>query len=108
MSCPSRGVGKYGLRRCIDKTTRMLHKKRAKKDQIQHKHNEDQQNKITRKQKWGVKQLYGNFKRQTRELSHKKTWVWLEMENLKRETESLLIATQNNVKRTNSVKAKTD
>ena len=38
------------------------------------------------------KQLYGYFKRQTSE----KTWIWLRKGNLKRETESLLIAAQNN------------
>ena len=31
--------------------------------------------KITRKQKWGEKQLYGHFKRQTRNISHEKMWV---------------------------------
>ena len=41
--------------------------------------------KITRKQKWEEKQLYGYFKRQTSEISHEKTWTWLRKENLKRE-----------------------
>ena len=31
--------------------------------------------KITRKQKWGEKQLYGHFKRQTNEISDEKTWT---------------------------------
>ena len=31
--------------------------------------------KITRKPKWKEKQLYGHFKRQTTEISHKKTWT---------------------------------
>ena len=52
---------------------------------------------ITRKQKWEEKQLYGHFKRQTREISYEK-----------RETESLLIAAQNNSLRTNDVKVKVD
>ena len=59
----------------------------------QHKH---LQNKITRKQKWGEKQQYGYFKRQTSEITHNKTWIWLRKGDLKRETESLLIVAQNN------------
>ena len=37
--------------------------------------------------------------------SHEKTWTWLKKGNLKKETESLLIATQNNAIRTNHIKA---
>ena len=47
---------------------------------------------ITRKQKWEEKQLYGRLKRQTIDISHKKTWTWLRKGNLKRERESLRIA----------------
>ena len=50
---------------------------------------------ITRKQKWEGKQLYGRFKRLIK-ISHDKTWTWLRKVNFKRETESLLIAAQNN------------
>ena len=64
--------------------------------------------KITRKQKWEEKQLYGYFKRQTTEIFHEKTWTLLRNRNLKQETESLLKATQNNAIRTNFVKAKID
>ena len=44
------------------------------------------------------KQLYGHFKRQAK--SHYKTWTWLRKRNLKKETESVLIAAQNNAIRT--------
>ena len=47
---------------------------------------------ITRKQKWEGKQIYGRFKRLRNNISHDKTWAWLTKGNLKRETESLLIA----------------
>ena len=47
---------------------------------------------ISRKQKWERKQLYGRFKRLINNISHDKTWTWLRKGNLKRETESLLIA----------------
>ena len=63
---------------------------------------------IKRKQKWEEKQLYGYFKWQTSKISHEKTWTWLRKGNLKRETESLLIAAQNDVIRTNYVKVKKD
>ena len=59
---------------------------------------------ITRKQKWEVKQLYGRFKR----IINNKTWTWLRKGNFKRETESLLMAAQNNAIRTNHIKARID
>ena len=54
------------------------------------------------------KQLCGRFKRLINNISHEKTWTWLKKGNLKRETESLLIAAQNNAIRTNHVKARID
>ena len=51
---------------------------------------------INRKQKWEEKQLDGRFnKRQD-------NWMWLRKGNLTRETESHLIAAQNNAIRTKS------
>ena len=44
-------------------------------------------------------------KRQTSYISHENTWTWLKKGNLKREIESLLIATQNNVIKINYIKA---
>ena len=63
---------------------------------------------ITRKQKWEEKQLYRHFKWQTSDISQEKTWMWLRKGNLKRETESLLIASQNNTIRTNYINARID
>ena len=65
----------------------------------------DNRMKITRKQKWEGKQLYERFKRLINHISHNKTWIWLRKGNFKRETESLLIAAQNNAIRTNQIKA---
>ena len=48
----------------------------------------------TRIQKWEEKQVYGRFKRLINNISHQKTWTWRKKENLKRETESLLVAAQ--------------
>ena len=62
----------------------------------------------TRIQKWEGKQLYGRFKRLINNISHQKTWTWLRKGNLKRETESLLIAAQDNAIRTNHIKARID
>ena len=50
---------------------------------------------------WEEKQLYGYFKQQTDEITHKIALTWLRKENLKRKTELLLIATQNNAISTN-------
>ena len=62
---------------------------------------------ITGKQKWEEKQLYGRFKRLIN-ISHQKTWTWLRKGIFKRETESLLIAAQDNAIRTNHIKARRD
>ena len=62
----------------------------------------------TRKQKWEGKQIYGRFKRLINNISHQKTWTWLRKGNLKRETESLLIAAQDNAIKTNHIKARID
>ena len=48
------------------------------------------------------------FKRLLNNISHEKTWTWLRKGNFKRETESLLIAAQNNAIRTNHIKARID
>ena len=63
---------------------------------------------ITRKQKWEEKQLYGRFKQLTSNISHEKIWTWLRKGHLKREIESLLIATQNNTIKTNHIKVRID
>ena len=63
---------------------------------------------VTRKQKSEEKQLCGCFKRLTSNTSNRKTGTWLGMGNLKKDTESLLIAAQNNAIRTNDIKARVD
>ena len=56
-----------------------------------------------RKQKWEEKQLYGYFNGQTREITYKNRWTWQRTGIHKRETEFLLIASQNNVIMTSCV-----
>ena len=63
---------------------------------------------INWKQKWEEKQLYRRFKWLINNISHEKTWTWLREGNFKRETESLLIAAQNNAIRINPIKARID
>ena len=63
---------------------------------------------ISRKQKREEKQVYGCFKGLISNISHEKTWTWLRKGNLKRETESLLIAAQNNTIKTNHIKTRID
>ena len=58
----------------------------------------------TRKQKWKKKL----FKQLINTISHEKTWIWLRKGSLKRETESLLIAAQDNTIGTNHIKARID
>ena len=62
----------------------------------------------TRKQKWEGKQFHGRFKRLINNISDDTTWTWLRKGNFKSETESLLMAAQNNAIRTNHIKARMD
>ena len=55
-----------------------------------------------------IKQLYGRFKGLINNISHDKTRTWRRKGNFKRQTESLLIAAQNNAVRTNHIKARID
>ena len=60
------------------------------------------------KPKWEENQLYVRFKRLINNISYEKTCIWLRKGNFKRQTESLLIAAQNNAIRTNHIKARID
>ena len=92
------------------KTTEEFIEKQGKRLIIVTRKNTDKtkikRKKIT-KHKW-EEQLYGHFKQQTSEISLEKTWTWWRKGNINRETESLLIAAQNNAMRTNYIKARVD
>ena len=55
---------------------------------------------------WEKKVLCGQYLRHTKEVRSDQCWAWLQNANLKRETESLIVAAQNQSIRINLVKAK--
>ena len=55
---------------------------------------------------WEKKILHGLYLRQTKEVRSDQCWGWLQNRDLKRETESLMVAVQNQSIRANLVKAK--
>ena len=57
---------------------------------------------------WEEKVLHGQYLRQTKEVRSDQCWAWLQNGDLKRETESLIVAAQNQSIRTNLVKARID
>ena len=57
---------------------------------------------------WEEKVLHGQYLRQTKEVRSDQCWAWLQNGDLKRETESVIVAAQNQSIRTNLVKAKID
>ena len=59
-----------------------------------------------RKNSWMEKELHGQYLRQTDEVASVERWLWLRDANLKRETESLILAAQEQAIRTNLIKAK--
>ena len=54
------------------------------------------------------KALHGQYLRQTKEVRREQSWVWLQNGDLKMETESLIVAAQNQSIRTNLVQVKID
>ena len=63
---------------------------------------------ITKKQKWEEKQLYGRFKRLINNISRENMDRAKKRKLFKRETETFLIAGQNNTIRTNHIKVRID
>ena len=57
---------------------------------------------------WEKKVLHGQYLRQTKEVRSDQCWAWLHNGDLKRETESLIVAAQNQSIRTNLVKTRID
>ena len=47
-----------------------------------------------RKESWKEKTLHGQFLRQTDDIASEDRWLWLKQGNVKRETESLIFAAQ--------------
>ena len=61
-----------------------------------------------RLQDWEGKVLHGQYLRETKEVKSDQCWAWLQNGNLKRETESPIVAAQNQSIRTNLIKARID
>ena len=61
-----------------------------------------------RLQDWEEKVLHDQYLRQTKEVRSDQCWAWLQNGDLKRETESLIVAAQNRGRKTNLVKARID
>ena len=57
---------------------------------------------------WEQKVLHGQYLRQTKEVKSDQCWTWLQNGDLKRETESITVAAQNQSIRTHLVKTKID
>ena len=65
-------------------------------------------NKEKRLEDWEKKVLHSQHLKQTKEVRSDKCWAWLQNGDLKRETESLIVAAQNQSIRSNPVKARID
>ena len=65
-------------------------------------------NKKKRLEDWEEKVLHGQYLRYAKEVRSDQCWAWLQNRDLKRETESLIVTTQNQSIRINLLKAKID
>ena len=63
---------------------------------------------MERNSEWKEKALHGQHLRQTENIASRDSWIWLTKGNLKKETEGLLMAAQDQALRTNLIKAKID
>lgn len=54
---------------------------------------------------WSEKELHGQYIRQTTDVASCESWNWLKVGDLKKETESLVMAGQDQALRTNVIKA---
>ena len=61
-----------------------------------------------RMSEWKEKPLHGQYLRETEDVKSIDTWLWLREGKLKKQTESLLTAAQDQALRTNIIKAKID
>ena len=75
---------------------------------IESKNDFKKRKKHERQNNWKAKTLHGQFIRQTENLADEQQWMWLKDGTLKRETETLIMAAQEQAIRTNLIKAKID
>ena len=61
-----------------------------------------------RKEEWENKQMQGQYLRQTKEIAHEGSWQWLMRGELKKETEGMLMAAQDQALRTRYIQNRID
>ena len=103
-------IATVGLENYIQNSTeRLIIAARGEnKESTESVNNVKQRIKRNRKAELKEKKLHGQFLRDIEEVADEKTWNWMKNGHLKRETESLIIAAQDQVIRTNAIKAKID
>ena len=104
-------IAKVSLKRYVSNSTeRLLSSLRIIEDDafIESEADAKKRKRTERKENWKEKTLHGQFLRQTDDIAGEDRWVWLKQGNLKRETESLILAAQEQAIRTNVIKAKID
>ena len=104
-------IAKVSLKRYVNNCTeRLLSSLRITEEGevIESEADVKKRKRMERKENWKEKTLHGQFLRQTDDIAGEDRWLWLKQGNLKRETESLILAAQEQAVRTNVIKAKID
>ena len=98
-----------GLQKYIQESEEKLISAARKLDQVSESAKEFKSRRAKkRKQNWIHKAMHGRFLRQTEAVAAKETWAWLSRGGIKRETETLILAAQEQAIRTNQINAKID
>ena len=104
-------IAKVSLKKYVNNSTeRLLSSLRIIEDDefIESEADVKKRTRTERKGSWKEKTLHGQFLRQTDDITGEDRWLWLKQGNLKRGTESPILAAQEQAVRKNVIKAKID
>ena len=79
--------------------------RRRNRSEVEHPDGHKRRKHEERVKDWSEKELHGQYIRQTKEVAGNESWNWLKVRDLKKETEGLITAAQDQALRTNVIKA---
>ena len=99
---------KEGTKPMISRLATLMTKEGILKGDIIDKEKDKMHKESIRLDKWTAKVMHGQYRRQIITIADPYSWEWLKQQDLKKETESLIIAAQDQAVRTNYIKHRVD